>query len=288
MHLYSTSTCLTLAGPDPKVQEAWQVQVPIEAYSHQYLMHSLLAFTALHRNSLSGAQGRRISHESALRHYDHALATSKGALSNVTTENRTSLFVFSAFVATTALAFPLHSPDHQLDDPVLELMRIIALVRGSKSILHTELDHIRTGPLAALIPNSFLAHDCNVAPDTRTALMLLQRHVDACSDIDSTAKATYKHTIELLELYFRSTVLDPENRMAVFSWLATVPDAYVSLLRDRAPVAQICLAYYGVLLHGVRKLWWCGDWGKRLVGCIERDIGGEWQGLMEWPIKKTG
>ena len=251
-------------------------------------MHSLLALAALHRSSLTGDGEPRHVHASALRHYEHALATSKAALNNVNGDNCTSLFVFSAVITMIALALPLHSPAGQPDDPVAELMQVSNLVRGSKSIVDAELHLIRTGSLAALFPHGFLAHECDLPSDTRTALALLQRHVDNCPSIDNAAKAAYKHTIELLELCFRNTVSDPENRMVVMSWLASIPDEYLSLLHARTPMAQVCLAYFAVLLHGLRKVWWCGNWGRRLVGWVEWETAMEWHGLLEWPKKMIG
>ena len=112
MHHYSTSTYLTLAGHDAMMQEAWRVQVPIEAYSNPYLMHSLLALAALHRNSLPRAGESQCSLESAISHYNSALASSKPVLKNVNADNCTSLFVFSAVTAMIAYALPLHSPGH--------------------------------------------------------------------------------------------------------------------------------------------------------------------------------
>ena len=270
------------------MQEAWQAQVPREAYAHPYLMHSLLALAALHRNSLAAAGEPRHSHTSAIRHYNNALATSKPAMSDVNTDNCASLFVFSALIALIAMALPLHSPGRRLDDPVAEFMQISALVRGSKTIVHADFYRVKAGSLAALIPADFLARECDLPSDTRTALALLQRHVDACPDGDSAAKAAYKDTIQLLELCFRNTVPDPENRVVVLSWLAMVPDAYMTLLHARAPIAQVCLAHFAVLLHGLRKVWWCGDWGKRLVGWIGQEGVGEWHGLLEWPKKMIG
>lgn len=288
MHYYSTSTYLTLTGHNPNVQEAWQVQVPTEAYSHPYLMHSLLAIAALHRNSLPGAGEPQRSHTAALRHYNNALTTSKPALGSVNAGNCTSLFLFSAVVAMIVLALPLHSPDHQLNDPIANLMQFFTLVRGSKSIVHAELDRVRTGPLAALIADGFHAHKCDLPSDTRTALALLQHYVDACPDVDDAAKAAYKDAINLLELCFRNTVPDPENRMVVLSWPANVPDAYLSLLHAREPLALVCIAYFAVLLHGLRRVWWCGDWGKSLMRWVEREGGGEWHELLDWPKKKIG
>lgn len=252
-------------------------------------MHSLLAIAALHRNSLPGIGGLPHSHVSVLRHYDHALATSKLAMSDVNAGNCTSLFAFSALIAMSSLALPLHSPGHPFDNPVAELVQIFTLVRGSMHIIKkVESDGLKVGTLAALIPDGFLDHKSELPSDTRTALALLQRHVDACSNSDSAAKAAYKHTIELLEPCFRNTLPDPESRFAVMSWLAIVPDAYLSLLHARTPIALVCLAYFAVLLHGLRELWWIGEWGRRLVGGIEREGLEENQGLLEWPKKKIG
>ena len=249
-------------------------------------MHGLLALAALHRISLLGGGESRHLHASALRHYNDALADSKAALCNVDANNCTSLFLFSAVIATLTLALPLHSPSNQLENPVAELSQIATLVRGSKTIVLPELSRLKAGSLGDLIPRDFLAHECDLPLDTGTALAFLRRHVDEYTNSDPAAKETYKETIQLLELSFRNTVSDPENRMVVMSWLANVPDAYISLLHAGAPIAQVCLAYYAVLLHGLRRLWWCGDWGKRLIGWIEQEGGAEWQDLLEWPRKK--
>ena len=249
-------------------------------------MHGLLALAALHRISLLGGGESRHLHASTLRHYNDALATSKPALCNVDADNCTSLFLFSAVIATLTLALPLHFLSHQFDDPVAELSQIATLVRGSKTIVLPGLARLKAASLGDLIPRDWLAHECDLPSDTRTALDLLRRHVDGYTNGDPTAKETYKDTIQLLESSFRNTVSDPENRMVVMSWLANVPDAYISLLHARAPIAQVCLAYYAVLLHGLRRLWWCGDWGKRLIGCIEQEGDAEWQNLLEWPRKK--
>lgn len=206
MHHYSTSTYLTLAGDDAMMQEAWRVQVPIEAYSNPYLMHSLLALAALHRNSLPRAGRPQSSLASVISHYDNALASSKPALNNVNADNCTNLSVFSAVVTMIAYALPLHSPGNQLDDPISELLQISTLVRGSSSIVRAELGRVKAGSLAALLPSDFLAHECDLRSDARDALALRQRHVDTCPNNDSVAKAAYKHTIELLELCFRNRV----------------------------------------------------------------------------------
>ena len=288
MHHYSTSTYLTLAGDDAMMQESWRVQVPIESYSNPYLMHSLLVLAALHQNSLPRAGKSQCSLASAISHHDSALTSSKPALNNVNADNCTSLFVFPAVVTMIAYALPLHSPGHQLDDPISELLQISTLARGSSSIVRAELGRVKAGSLAALLPSDFLAHGCELPSDARDALALLQRRVDACTNNDSVAKAAYKHTIELLELCFRHTVSDSENRMVVMSWLAMVQDAYLSLLHARTSIAQACLACFAVLLHGLRKVWWCGDWGERLVRWVEREGVGEWQDLLDWPKKRIG
>ena len=74
--------------------------------------------------------------------------------------------------------------------------------------------------------------------------------------------------------------------MVVLSWLAMIPDAYLSLPHARTPIAQVCLAYFAVMLHGLRKVWWCGSWSKRLVMWIKRDGAEELYGLLDWPKRR--
>ncbi|KAG8531302.1 uncharacterized protein KY384_002930 [Bacidia gigantensis] len=154
IHHYTTSTYLTIAGPEPFVQEAWQIHVPREAYQHPYLMHSILGLAALH---LHHTEGHQSWHESATRHYNLALSSSKHALSNVNEGNCRSLFAFSGIIVILALDLPLGPPGHKMiSNPVSELVQISTLVRGSKHIVDSSSQSLRTGTLAALIPDGFL------------------------------------------------------------------------------------------------------------------------------------
>ena len=111
------------------------------------------------------------------------------------------------------------------------------LVHLSLPALDVELSHVKAESLATLFPTGFLAHNYDLILDDGIALDLPDGNVDACLSTDSAAKAAYMHAIELLVLNLRNTVLDPENRMVVLSWLANVPDVYLSLLHTRMPIA---------------------------------------------------
>lgn len=108
MHHFTTYTWLTLAADD-KTRQMWHVTVPQLAYQHGYLMHALLACTAVHMAYLYPTQHPKLTVK-ARTHQDHAIPLFRAAVSSVESETCDAVLIFARLVAITAFA---------LDEPFL-------------------------------------------------------------------------------------------------------------------------------------------------------------------------
>lgn len=81
----------------------WHVIVPQLAYQHEFLMHALLAWTALHMAYLNPDQHLELTIK-ARTHQDHAIPLFRAAVPSVESETCDAVLIFARLVAITAFA----------------------------------------------------------------------------------------------------------------------------------------------------------------------------------------
>ena len=309
MHHYTTSAYLSVAGPTFIRQRVWQHEIPKEAYKHDYLMHGLLALAALHLSfTLNSSQAKTSEDGSCLgshgsdgafvldfeneneakayfgaahQHYSTALTLSTPALASLNPSNGPALFILSGVLVTITFAFPLLSDEAW--EPISSLFEIATLVRGGRSVHHA----LPSGPLASLLPEGFLDSEDDLPNDAVTALMDLKTYIQQ-SNQGIARKDAFLETIRTLERCLQNCQCgEEENRMVALSWLAMVPEGFIDLWKVKDPLAMVLLGYYSILLHGLRNLWWCGDWATRLLLAVTEDLGDGLSALVTWPVRKV-
>ena len=108
MQHFITHTWKTLATGE-NTRQIWHVIVPQLAYQHDFLMHALLACTALHMACLNPDQHSELNIK-ARTHQDQAIPLFRTAISSVEVETCDAVYIFALLVAVTTFA---------LDEPVL-------------------------------------------------------------------------------------------------------------------------------------------------------------------------
>ena len=288
MHQFTAATYLTISEPDDHLQAAaWQTAVPKEASKQPFLMHSLLALAALHKLSLGEAGDKDICLDAAIKHHNLSLSKSKDALENFNKDNLNAMFVFSATIVILALALPIYSKSHGLSDPPAELAQIIALIRGSVTIIKTDPHLVRGSDLAPLLRDGFLTSTADLPADSKFQLDSVKLKIMS-SGFDQNVQGVYLKAVALLDLCYRNMVPSPEDGGVVLCWLAMIPQELTSLIIDKELMAFALLAHYAVLLHALKDVWWCKGWGVELFQFIWNALEGEgeWQQLIEWPKQK--
>ena len=294
MHFYSISTCHTLNAV-PEAREIWQTLVPEEAVSRPYLMHSLLALTALHKISL-GTVDCEPCLALATKHHSLALAKSKTELDNLSEHNCHALFAFSAIIAVYTLALPVLRNAVSMKDPINEIASTAITMRGSSTIVQWHKDDLSRGKYGALLRPCFLFKKSDMPERMVSALNDLEIRVKLYDkdrpDLAGCSLAFERLRICFMNMHFHpeghTISVDPGDRAVMWSWLATVDLEFISLLFEHEPMALILLAHYSILLHALNEVWWIRGWGVALIRSISGFVGEDWEPALRWPMQQTG
>lgn len=132
MNNWTASTWETLIDQKDKYGDMWQRTAPVEAVSHPFLMHGILALSALHLASAAHTSHEKIREHraAALRHHDQAIALFRPILNKITALNCHTIFAFSGLHVILSFALPGFPLDKSTKSPVEELLMIITLLKG--------------------------------------------------------------------------------------------------------------------------------------------------------------
>ncbi|EGY19730.1 hypothetical protein VD0002_g5403 [Verticillium dahliae] len=285
MHHYSTSACLTLPR-SADLQHVWQLEIPKIALTHVFLLHQVLAFSALHLATLRPE--RRAAYAlTASQHQTDAVAGMRAALPRITAANCDPLFAASSLLLLSAYAMFPHqqqssSPDQPLPSPTVDnILDVFLLIRGMSEILDASELLIRRGTLGHLFAQE-------TAPPTSTPLLdsVAARLMTFNAAIDPTNVVVARELEGLISWIHRATATTalPENRIAL-TWPIDLSGDYISLLRQRDPAALSLLAYYCVIVSAVEPTtWYMRGWGRNALCSIEDCLSPAWKELIEWPL----
>ncbi|KAK9238659.1 hypothetical protein V1525DRAFT_400653 [Lipomyces kononenkoae] len=291
MHHYSTETYRTLSEI-PELQEIWKTVVPKEALAHRFLMHGILALSALHLSQINSKKGsnRMVYIEMATEHQSSALSLFRSELNRITPLNCNALFAFSSILSILTFA---SSPCTGIDQRMASVEGILGafgLLRGVYGILHTAWDYIEKGQLGPVVREARAISERTVADEAREALPAMEYldEVNSNASLDTDAKEAYGVSIRKLRDCFQKLNARCQQVRTAMSWPITVPPAYISLLKSRQPMALVILAHYCVILSWVDWCWWLTGWGERVIREIYRCLDARWRLSIQWPIKMVG
>lgn len=115
----------------------------------------------------------------------------------------------------------------------------------------------------------------------------LRELIDGAEGMDADEKRVCREATRLLQVGFdihEDVLKEGYSRyQMVFSWTVSVPKDFLGLLVQKRPAALVALAYYAVLLHYSRDIWYVGHAGPYIVGMIGDFLDPEWDHWLEWP-----
>jgi hypothetical protein len=142
MHHYTAHAYLTLPGVE-LAKQVWGYAVPQEAFSHSFLMHSVLAFSAYHLAFINPARGTHYR-VLASTHQTAAINRLNQVLPDVNSDNCSSLFAGASLITLNTFA---DAGTYTLE----ALIEIFGLLRGLNFILSSTEPMIQQGPFAVLL-----------------------------------------------------------------------------------------------------------------------------------------
>ncbi|PYH99912.1 Zn(II)2Cys6 transcription factor [Aspergillus ellipticus CBS 707.79] len=272
------------------VEGIWQGIVPREAMRHPFLMHGILALSALHLAFSSPPGSTRDDYiRTAQTHQSQAVAGLSKATGSLDRSNCNAAFALSSIMVVFSFALPITathttSPHAGALDELFEIFRF---TRGSVDVQGEIIDWVADGEFSPLLEYD---NSQPKMPDTsRLAIMSLSRMNATLAGRDAAhEKDTYDTTIRYLGYSLDKLARGGETMIIAFQWIFQIPPRYLDLLRERQPFALVILAHYAVIIHSLRGHWWMGEWGARLIREIGQHLGADWRDSISWVVDATG
>ena len=272
----------------------WQMTLPQIALSHEFVMHAILAVSALHIAHLR--EQRNAYWKRAAIHQNRALQLQQVAMAKPTRENADGLFAFLLLIVYLSSASPSSVDGSMIDTPLYSAIQCIHMLRGVRSILPAIRHWVEEGPLAHLL--RFYPGNIKSNPTFRDPSMEdhFSKLLIFCSTAPNLNKNTEMEDVENFAAAASSlrtsflkveSVPDGDSNMAlIWHWAVRLPAAFVDRLGQQHPVPLVLLAHWCVLLAQARNYWWVEEWVDQTMrevrDCLPHDSI-QW---LVWPTEK--
>ncbi|KAK0638163.1 Sterol uptake control protein 2 [Lasiodiplodia hormozganensis] len=316
LHQFTSSTAFTVAD-GTEVQQTWKGSVIELAFDHGFLLHSILAFSALHMAHLH-PQDKAIYGNVAARHQDKALSDVHSEIANITAHNCEALLAFSLL---TVCYIPA-SKEASSDAPGAEICALfewLNLIRGVVSVVDRGRRWIQTGPLAIWL--KFFSPDLTgFTPLIKTSLeddhklrcleelwdLISFDEMAECTHSDAQIEAALcKEALAQLRGAFSlaevasfaggkgsgATPNDEQYSSVVAAsliWLYKISDGFLRMILARRPSALILLLHNFILVKrlGGEKCWWAPLLAIQVVDAVTPLIPSKYNAFLLWPVEE--
>jgi hypothetical protein len=290
---YITSTSISIAH-DEQSEALWQVTVPQLAYRHPFLMHGILACSALHLAYKHPAQQRQYliiasSHQSV------AMPQFRSAIDNVDADSCHPIMVFSHLLVI--YSFALERQDERLlivernESDVLPSW--LHFLRNGCLMVCSFWDQIEAGPVKELasqweVPVEISEEGKQPLTDYLLSVIPSQDSPDAWSD--EICRLYSETTVELGQAFSCTRSLGEKFTTwdALRIWPMLISVEFLQLLSAWHPGALILLAHYCILLKKVEVHWYFEGRATKLLSTILKRLDMRWHYFIKWPLEDIG
>ncbi|KAK2827827.1 hypothetical protein FQN49_007302 [Arthroderma sp. PD_2] len=313
MHHYATTAFASLADYEV-YRPIWQVTVPQEMQSVNFLKHGILAISALHIHHLhsrttnqTGITTQELPHKQLAQKHYHAAIMEFGSLSPGDIRSNTSAsFAFSHLTVFFAFgSSQLFGSGDTMPDAIGDLLGLFALTRKAMTFLKVEWDSLEKGNMGILLQRGPQITDRQyLSTDIITALELVEelcnewvpppRHLvgrrchSQANDGGDDPKNTYRLAISQLWDSFVMIETKRKDWGMALRFPMIFPDALFPYFRAREPLAMVILAHYCVLLRRAPVRWWAEGWSTQVIQAIFRGLPENWRYAVSWPMSAAG
>ncbi|EXJ90345.1 hypothetical protein A1O1_03444 [Capronia coronata CBS 617.96] len=309
---YSTRTYMTMSSR-LSTHVVWRDTIFAEALRHDFLLHGLMATSALHKATMQPKTSDAYAEYSkvALAHQNAALAGYIPAVSKPTQDNGIALFSVSLLLTVWAFAskrlpeglnsvklefdqgdgspgitLPLHSPTADFIEIIMILRGIHAVIRETDSWLQGDIEELLRYPRDADLP----PHSADVVE----AFEVLARAIDDPHltpllehEGSNSTKSLCLEQLERLRTISRCrSVVEWDGH--IFSWLIMAPLPFIHCLKQGNPMALALFAHWAAIFQCMDHHWWATGWAYSLVAEVSSLLDPIWGPYLDWPRKQVG
>ncbi|KAM0621322.1 hypothetical protein ACHAQG_006755 [Verticillium nonalfalfae] len=301
IHNFTTFTYATL-GSDPQVRQMMKTTVIRMALDCEYIMHTVLAVSALHLSHYRQARADFYVTK-AMQHHQVgarvAIALMGGDLHKEDCEH---LHLFCLLTLFYALGSPRKSSDDSLLMGQGAFPNWIFLLRSHEPIIERLDPHNYTGPLSPVFAlGRERWHVVNrweqqlPGPPLLGELSALVTKAVTDPDLLHTYSFAIEHLRRVLTLLVANgdSAMGPAVRLEgwdVIMWKWQVAKDFLPLLQGANPAqeAVAIFAHFLILIKKVEDQWWLEGWSTHLMGKVWEKLDQEHRLWVQWPIEELG
>jgi hypothetical protein len=288
LHHYTSSTCFTFG--DERSMDVWQNDIPQMAVSRDFLMHGLLAISALHLSTLQPHRKLELMQRATISEH-LGLPSFRDFVSRDDPQNIHAVFAFAGFVVpyVTTISGSLGTLTGRIPSLDDEYPHWFFAFRGLLQMVAKSWLDLKKGPFNSLLKQGDIAVDYGRNPDDVHLEKLHHMLKPGAQSVNEDPDALGVCRIALDEL--RRVFALPQSpartrvMIALHVWPGTVPQRFTELMDERRSEALVILAHYCVLLKQVNSCWWLKGVGDRLLAAIDGELGLEWRPWIVWALE---
>ncbi|KAK7217519.1 hypothetical protein V2G26_005522 [Clonostachys chloroleuca] len=289
MQHYCNHTYKTLSRS--ATEELWKETVPKTACQHEFLMHGLLAVSALHYAHMYPQQHTEYIVVST--HYQSlALRYFADRLSDIDEENCEAYFYLASFIFTLSLCHITHPPHPVKPLTPDHVCQAFMLLQGVKGILdYKPLGEWRQrGPLASLLQSydNISSQPPSSSAFTRRLdkISTIARELPRSMEVINEQSACILALESLRTTYQVCAFSSVDAQSAIWSWPITLPLIFIEMLGQGNHIALIILAHFAAYGRPFEHRDWVSQgWSRCVIDMVERELDQCWHGWIQWPKK---
>ncbi|KAL3432494.1 hypothetical protein BDV09DRAFT_187461 [Aspergillus tetrazonus] len=265
-----------------QTEEIWRKHVPEQALSYPFLMHGILALSALHiactRTMRAPVDAKSDYLHVAISHQDQALALFREQLADINISNGKAMFAFASITVLYAFGFP-RTPEPG-SSAVGDLVQAFVLTRGVQDILNQSMNTILEDRIWAPLQH-VNDYDPVLSVQAQAAIERLHKANEACTRQDpilhdsSLYQAAIDHLADLM-----AGIQSGLGFALACRWVIKLLPAFLERLRDRRPLALAILAHFCAILFRLHDVWFGADWGTRVLREVWYTLDDSWRPLI--------
>ncbi|KAF2676287.1 hypothetical protein K458DRAFT_380032 [Lentithecium fluviatile CBS 122367] len=285
MYYWTTSTCHTLSAQSAGAT-FWRTSVTEVGLAHAYVLHLLLAITALHlAHCRPTRRDEYVAH--ADKHYTAALPSVTSELSHINQGNCDAVLLSVQIICFITWARG-PKPGEFLAFGVNGRSEWLIMFRG----VRTTRESLDQGSFTrSLAPNlrakTAPLRELKPPPDYKEPLVELLSYIKSNSVPSQLESNLCSHEV-LLECYQnRHNGIDGEYHV-VFAWLYKMQEGFLEALQRHDAVPLVLYAHFAVLMNDMETFWYMRGWTAHVLGGIWGILRDEDRVWIRWPMAVVG
>ncbi|KAJ6076282.1 hypothetical protein N7499_008263 [Penicillium canescens] len=275
-----------LFARNEETRKVWEIPVLQEALHTPFLMHGILAISALHLAHIRQYERQTEWLNTAVVHKSTALSLFSENLHRIDESNARAMMSFASIAVVFSFASALICSNSDEGPSLNALADILILARGVHTVVGQAMEFLRHSNFAPLfdVTNPEVA----VPDDVLRALDHLERlNAQYGQQPGIHGGKSYEPAIRSMKELAPFTYSGPTSLTLVGGWAIRSSPEFLEGLKNREPFPLVILAHFCVFLHITRENWCIGSWGRVVLGEILQILDADWQCHIKWAVAQV-